>query len=291
MRRAFTLIELLVVIAIIAILAAILFPVFAQAKVAAKKTANISNHKQLALAHLQYSIDADDTLALTYSDTLPTQADAFFTGVNSWQNTIQPYAKNWGIMIDPLSSFHNTNPVTSEDPFISYGVVPRAANQGFPTYGDTFWTGGTQVLLDGLFGTGAGPRTAFWLSPSVAVGAPSLSTSAVANPSGTLLASDATHPDMWVMEAADNSSNALDVFDFCFTWYTSYGDQTSGPVARYNRTDSLPCLQTLHTQQGNQIVEFTDGHAKSVSNGDLYKTAKNAANKLVYVHFWPTEQL
>ncbi|RYD72127.1 MAG: prepilin-type N-terminal cleavage/methylation domain-containing protein, partial [Verrucomicrobiaceae bacterium] len=56
-RNAFTLIELLVVIAIIAILAAILFPVFAQAKAAAKKTADLSNQKQIATANLMYSGD------------------------------------------------------------------------------------------------------------------------------------------------------------------------------------------------------------------------------------------
>jgi prepilin-type N-terminal cleavage/methylation domain-containing protein/prepilin-type processing-associated H-X9-DG protein len=61
-RRAFTLIELLVVIAIIAILAAILFPVFAQAKESAKQTTCVSNSKQTALASLMYANDYDDTM-------------------------------------------------------------------------------------------------------------------------------------------------------------------------------------------------------------------------------------
>jgi prepilin-type N-terminal cleavage/methylation domain-containing protein len=63
-KKAFTLIELLVVIAIIAILAAILFPVFAQAKEAAKKTTTLSNFKQTALAFNIYATDADDTFPL-----------------------------------------------------------------------------------------------------------------------------------------------------------------------------------------------------------------------------------
>lgn len=61
-HRGFTLIELLVVIAIIAILAAILFPVFAQAKLAAKKTTSLSNVKQQGLGSLMYANDYDDTL-------------------------------------------------------------------------------------------------------------------------------------------------------------------------------------------------------------------------------------
>jgi prepilin-type N-terminal cleavage/methylation domain-containing protein len=68
MKKGFTLIELLVVIAIIAILAAILFPVFAQAKAAAKKTACLSNGKQLGTAVNIYSADNDDRLPSIYDD-------------------------------------------------------------------------------------------------------------------------------------------------------------------------------------------------------------------------------
>jgi prepilin-type N-terminal cleavage/methylation domain-containing protein len=66
MRKAFTLIELLVVIAIIAILAAILFPVFAQAKAAAKKTAALSNSKNIGTASMLYSSDNDDLFPSVY---------------------------------------------------------------------------------------------------------------------------------------------------------------------------------------------------------------------------------
>src|SRR5579872_5783262 len=97
MRKAFTLIELLVVIAIIAILAAILFPVFAQAKAAAKKTVALSNAKQQALAAIMYAGDVDDSAPLS-----AVVIDA--AGDNlQWQDLIQPYAKNYGIVFDPVS--------------------------------------------------------------------------------------------------------------------------------------------------------------------------------------------
>lgn len=77
MKRAFTLIELLVVIAIIAILAAILFPVFAQAKEAAKKTQTLSNAKQMGTASAIYTTDYDDNLPLSMR---------FNTAANIWWN-------------------------------------------------------------------------------------------------------------------------------------------------------------------------------------------------------------
>jgi prepilin-type N-terminal cleavage/methylation domain-containing protein/prepilin-type processing-associated H-X9-DG protein len=94
--KAFTLIELLVVIAIIAILAAILFPVFAQAKLAAKKTNDLSQLKQLATTNLLYAGDADD-----YFIVVPA-----FAGNNQphWADRLQPYAKNRGIFADPSNT-------------------------------------------------------------------------------------------------------------------------------------------------------------------------------------------
>jgi prepilin-type N-terminal cleavage/methylation domain-containing protein/prepilin-type processing-associated H-X9-DG protein len=107
--KAFTLIELLVVIAIIAILAAILFPVFASAKDAAKKTSSVSNLHQTGLAWMQYTSDFDGTLmrAAEFSDT----RSFYFWG--SWDGSVLrpdegflwPYTKSMGIHVDP--SFDN----------------------------------------------------------------------------------------------------------------------------------------------------------------------------------------
>jgi prepilin-type N-terminal cleavage/methylation domain-containing protein/prepilin-type processing-associated H-X9-DG protein len=81
-KRAFTLIELLVVIAIIAILAAILFPVFAKAREKARQASCASNEKQMGLALLQYAQDYDERMVMRY-----------FTGFH-WQTQIAPYVKN-----------------------------------------------------------------------------------------------------------------------------------------------------------------------------------------------------
>jgi len=106
MRRAFTLIELLVVIAIIAILAAILFPVFAQAKAAAKKTVSLSNNKETALAAIMYGGDSDDTIMnmTTWGTTgVNNGAYVYFgnTGCIPWPHLIQPYMKSVDILLDP----------------------------------------------------------------------------------------------------------------------------------------------------------------------------------------------
>ena len=87
-NKGFTLIELLVVIAIIAILAAILFPVFAQAREKARQTMCISNEKQMGLALMQYTQDADEKYPIGQYQ--PAGSPDFF----DWQNAIYPYVKN-----------------------------------------------------------------------------------------------------------------------------------------------------------------------------------------------------
>lgn len=152
MKRAFTLIELLVVIAIIAILAAILFPVFAQAKVAAKKSVAISNQKQISTGLLLYMGDSDDTYprqdscaagsslnpALNSKPFVPGGAGClsggFYYRVNhfSWQKYVMPYTKSEPIFEHPLRTMDATNWTQNGQIFGSF-----ALNLGFTGGSDT----------------------------------------------------------------------------------------------------------------------------------------------------------
>lgn len=101
-KSAFTLIELLVVIAIIAILAAILFPVFAQAKEAAKKTAGLSNLKQNAVAVLMYNADNDGVFGQSaYATNTANGIVQPGASVFAIFDALQPYTKNKEILNAP----------------------------------------------------------------------------------------------------------------------------------------------------------------------------------------------
>ena len=128
-RNAFTLIELLVVIAIIAILAAILFPVFAQAKEAAKKTACLSNQKQFLTAFKLYVGDYDDNYMPAWT----------FNPNILWNQLFQPYIKNRDMFKCPshsnpgITNWANPNPPPGIDkPFkLSYIANFRILGNGF----------------------------------------------------------------------------------------------------------------------------------------------------------------
>lgn len=102
-RHGFTLIELLVVIAIIAILAAILFPVFAKARAKARQTACLSNARQIATAFLQYNQDYDEMWPSSYyyKNKVPGGTGSSANGYVQWSGMIQPYVKNDQLFVCP----------------------------------------------------------------------------------------------------------------------------------------------------------------------------------------------
>jgi len=124
--RGFTLIELLVVIAIIAILAAILFPVFARAREKARQTSCLANIKQIGLGSLMYAQDYDDSL---YGHIQGWRGDPVYgasgpPGYIRWPDQVFPYVKNEQLFVCP------SNP--------SYGFVANTRDAYFG-YGMNYW--------------------------------------------------------------------------------------------------------------------------------------------------------
>ncbi len=149
MRKGFTLIELLVVIAIIAILAAILFPVFARAREKARQSSCLSNVKQIALGVLMYAQDYDERLLAYRSETVKI----------SWVTLIDPYVKNSQVWYCP--SYGNVG--------VGYGwnyefiVWHKLAEFGRPSETMMFGDSGGHVLYrPGRYGYAPNPSDIYW---------------------------------------------------------------------------------------------------------------------------------
>jgi prepilin-type N-terminal cleavage/methylation domain-containing protein/prepilin-type processing-associated H-X9-DG protein len=184
-RKAFTLIELLVVIAIIAILAAILFPVFAQAKEAAKKTASLSNIRQIGTGIQLYLSDYDDTIfhAYYFGEAGQTSPDNF--GAFRWPWLVVPYTKNRDIFRSPSDIKEMSIAICGggcrdpKNPFYGYlwGLFPSYGLNWFYLAPDYTWND--------------------TLPPSAATSANSrgISMTTLGEPAGTIMLADSTYGD------------------------------------------------------------------------------------------------
>ena len=279
-KKAFTLIELLVVIAIIAILAAILFPVFAQAKLAAKKAADLSNAKQIGTATQLYLGDADDTNPMVVYTTdgngvIPGTGTDFYSVFDA----LQPYSKNKDLFTSP-----------ADPKAIKWSAVLPATNSASS---DTVLGYAGAALGKTLTSSSnfnfAGFAPNFRIFEDTAVGAPLACNGAVVNNSSIPAVADTTlFYNARYLKAgginADLDSTQKDYVpnDDSFAFYNAY----KTPPSPFNRLN-FPGT----ARYGNTVnVTFADTHAKSVNRKgklpgtapDLTKTAAPTAAVNVY---------
>jgi prepilin-type N-terminal cleavage/methylation domain-containing protein/prepilin-type processing-associated H-X9-DG protein len=161
-RRGFTLIELLVVIAIIAILAAILFPVFARARENARRASCQSNLKQIALGVKQYTQDYDEKLPLEYAELTGNGVFNGATADEGWTDLLQPYLKSIQIFQCPSETqapgaddgaaytdyWYNQNLSNKSEAAIEYSSLCILNGDGIGANGSYVLSGGNAA--DGL---------------------------------------------------------------------------------------------------------------------------------------------
>ena len=237
-QKGFTLIELLVVIAIIAILAAILFPVFAQAREKARQTSCLSNTKQIGLAFEQYVQDYDETYPFTE------ECKTCFGGLRTgeWQNVTQPYMKNTQILRCPSDKMNfpadNATPAT-----ISYkdGVSSYLYNMNIGTNVD--------------------------LINSATKPIPAKSKAALVAPTSLVLVAEGHRaPDSTTIPASLGTDYAGRTGTLWLMRYTTSGSaSTDGHVVSFVSAGAHDYGLPRHSGNSSSNFLFADGHSKATN--------------------------
>ena len=247
-RRGFTLIELLVVIAIIAILAAILFPVFAQAREKGRQASCLSNEKQLGLAIMQYCQDYEETFPVGF------RQDSNWVNQN-WPIIVQPYIKNLGVFVCPSdASAGNPAPSAGGSPGWAGVAISYAAN-GYTGAG---WDNSQNSFpLLGVMGISGGG----WLDQ----GAGAASIAAVVRPADTILIAE-KHSGDSTMNGAGNDVRNSSAFgpNSVFLGPNSFGwgdmnlpDATRTPATAAYPNGTAGAVSAHHSGMANFV--FCDG--------------------------------
>jgi prepilin-type N-terminal cleavage/methylation domain-containing protein len=264
-RRGFTLIELLVVIAIIAILAAILFPVFAQAREKARQTSCLSNLRQLATGMAMYSQDSDGLYPPAAAN--PTKKFTSYYQI-SWMALLEPYTKNRGIYVCPSSKHLSQDYTKNNDLVQNYGYAPTTGVSGYDhaesiagPFGTALWEG-----IGGFYGYPIGGYQET---------APSHSEAQIARPAETVLLCDQDAFDWGVATLPPGN-----------LWF---------PVPRHLLEPDLKGPDGKTAPQGILNCVFVDGHAKGLNHQAVWEIKRaythrySAGGDDVFSHFWPYE--
>jgi prepilin-type N-terminal cleavage/methylation domain-containing protein/prepilin-type processing-associated H-X9-DG protein len=249
-RRGFTLIELLVVIAIIAILAAILFPVFAQAREKARAISCLSNIKQQGLGLIMYSQDYDETVVPhAYGIT----GGVFPDDLRRWPELAQPYLKNWQILRCPSDA---------SDPFGIWNGSQANIKwwynwMAWPAYGYN-WNYLNQSV-----------GCSVW-DPAVGGGYP-VALAAISQPAGTVMLTDSKYigdSNGWYTSEVVDSPAALWAPDCC-TWSNGgWGAGSYGDDANFASNPTYTGQVSIRHTEGTNVA-LCDGHAKFMKPGAL----------------------
>jgi len=269
-KSAFTLIELLVVIAIIAILAAILFPVFAQAREKARAITCVSNMKQIGLGILQYQQDYDEYLCPANYLISPGPVEY------RWYNMVAPYIKNGTIIQTGLNSGHYNGaggvwhcPDFPSQQDGNYGVADHLfPGPGLPTYvhGEldcpVLNTAALQTPADTIMVAEKGQDNA---------GLPSL------GPGGSSWPSFGENIGAWTAAATPELAKFDTTTDYSVTyngWVPAPGqncDMPLNPACSVNQCgDYYNCGMHVRYRHNNTCsCLFTDGHVKAMGEGKI----------------------
>ncbi len=290
--KAFTLIELLVVIAIIAILAAILFPVFQNVRENARRTDCLSNEKQLALAVVQYTQDSDELMvpAINCANNDVTNAPFCGDGLQSWVVAVYPYIKSqlhgtetiWTCPdleqdFNGIRSKPPTYPLSELQYFVNYGMN-KDYLQPDPDCS-------TSATIDGLHAPWGKPANLASIEapaetvlmaetkPETYLNGPNtgaFNVTSYINAPASGATSPAAEPNEVTMHACSNGngSNGSGAFNNATDGWgqdSEYDTSASQPFGTPNTSTNM--FDPRH--RGGGDVAFCDGHVKWLRSGDL----------------------